>query len=211
MLFLDATPELGLVFDKCVLIPTCNALKLQSQAAKSYGFEHLILGTALAEKIADFASMELRLVYSRRSNDFVKTVKVAAHRSLVRYKGPSGQDLPLEEKITRLKFAFGAAGGERRIHGAKAARVLLEELQRQLGVFEIPIEPFDEKGYMLYQDAYLMRLDNVGQPALDRFEESAVADELWAATKDSLRHRGKAAMSRIAAAAYRIDLAVFSG
>lgn len=92
----------------------------------------------------------------------------------------------------------------------QAGNVLLEELLQQLGVVDIPVEPFSDKGYILYQDAYLMRLNNAGQPALEQFKESAIADEAWAAAEGSPVHRGKAAMSRIAAAAYRTDIAVFA-
>ena len=209
-LFLDAAPGLGLAFDKYVFVPTCSALKLGSQAVRSYGFAPLVLGTAVAGRMADLLSIEWRLVYGDRRSDYVNVVKAAAELSLARYQGSSELDLSRDEQICRLEFAFAAANGERRLHGGQAGKALLEELKRQLGVYEIPAFPFDQKGYMLYQDAYLMRLSNVGQPALDRFEESAAADEAWAAFKDSLVHRGKAAMSRIAAAAYRSDLAVFA-
>lgn len=207
-LFLDAAPDL-LGFEQRVFTPTCKVLKLKSEAVKSYGFASLILGAALAEKVADLLSIEWRLVYGGRKFDYVNVIKVAAELRLARYEGPLGPDLPLEEKISRLEFAFAAANGERRQNYGQAGKALLEELQRRLGVSEIPAVPFDNKGYVLYQDAYLMRLNNAGDPALDRFEQSATADEEWATAKRSPLHHGKAAMSRSAAAVYSVDLAVF--
>lgn len=210
-LFLDAAPELGLVFDKQVFAPTCAAINLESREVKSYGFAPLILGAALADQVVDLLSIEWRLVYGGRGSDYVNVVKAAAELSRARYRGSSALDLPLDEKQRRLLLAFAAANGERRLHGGQAGKALLEELLGQLGVIDIPAAPFAEKGYILYQDAYLMRLNNAGQSALDRFEESAIAEETWAVAENSLVHRGKAAMSRVAASAYRIDMAVFSG
>jgi len=209
-LFLDAAPGLGIVFDRRIFAPTCTTLRLQGEAVKSYGFASLILGAAVAGEVADLDTIEWRLVYGGRSSDYVNIVKVAAELSQARYEGPSDPELPLEEKVKRIKFAYAAANGERRLHGGQAAKLLLERLRQQLGVIDVPSEPFSDKGYILYQDAYLMRLNNAGQAALDRFEESAAVDELWAAATGSLRHRGKATMSRIAAYAYSSDLAVFA-
>ncbi len=209
-LFLDAAPGLGFIFDRFVFAPTCAALKLDSEAVKSYRFAPLILGAAVTAPFADLLSIEWRLVYGGRSSDYVDVVKVAAELLLARDKGRLGPKLPLDAKARCLEFAFAAANGERRLHGGQAGKALLEELRQRFGVLEIPAEMFAQKGYILYQDAYLMRLNNAGEPALTRFEESAEADEAWAVAKDSALHRGKASMSRIAAAAYNIDLAVFA-
>lgn len=210
-LFLDAAPELGLVFDKQLFAPTCAAINLKSKSVKSYGFAPLILGAVLADEVVDLLSIEWRLVYGGRGSDYVNVVKAAAELSRARYQGSSTLDLPLDERQRRLLLAFAAANGERRLHGGQAGKALLEELLGQLRVIDIPAAPFVEKGYILYQDAYLMRLNNAGQSALDRFEESAIADETWDIAQNSLVHRGKAAMSRVAASGYRIDMAVFSG
>ena len=206
-LFLEAAPSL-LGFEKRVFAPTCKASKLQVEAMKPYGFVSVVLGAALNRKFADLLKIEWRLVYSGHGLKFVNIVKVAAKLSLVPQKELVGLILSNKEKRRRLEFAFAAANGERRMHGGQAGKALLEDLKRQLGVFEIPEEPFSEKGYMLYQDAYLMRLNN-DKRALERFEESAKADEAWAQAHNSLIHCGKAAMSRIAACAYGIDIAVF--
>ena len=87
---------------------------------------------------------------------------------------------------------------------------MLEGLLKKLRVTGIPKESFEDKGYILYQDASLMRLNNEGESSLDRFEESAAINEAWANAKESPVHLGKAAMSRISAAAYLTDIAVFN-
>ena len=125
-------------------------------------------------------------------------------------RNPIRPGLSLNKKVDGLTLAYSAVNGERRLHRGQAAKALLEELLGQLGVADIPVEPFEDKGNTLFQDAYIRCLNNAGQPALDRFDESAKVDEEWALANDSPVHRGKAAMSRIAAAHYRIDIAVFS-
>ncbi len=211
-LFLDAAPELGRpLLRKHILEPTYDALGLPSPRARSCGLAPLVLGIALERQAADLLSIEWPLVYSGRLSEYVDVIKTTVELLQARHGMLPNTDLPLEEKERRLELAFAACNGERRRHGGIAARAMLEDLQQKLGVPEIPPEPFARKGFLLYQDAYLLRLHNAGQAALDRFGESAAAEEEWASAQGSPLHYGKAVQSRSAAATYRIDLAAFAG
>lgn len=210
-LFVHVAPQLGCVFGREVLGPTCEALGLEERIGRKLGFGPLILGAALAHRVADFDMIQSRLVYGGRSQDFARVAMAAAE--IVRLISPanSGRIPDPETQALRLRFAFGAANGERRLHGGRKAGQLLDALRRSLGVHDIPDGPFQEKGFILYQDAYLLRLGNAGTKALQRFQESAMADDEWAGLNSLPFHSGKAAMSRIAASAYRIDLVLFGG
>jgi len=203
-ILLECGPDMGLVFEEEVVRKTCAALNVAPEAA-SNGFQALVLGAAWAQRFADLTDLEWALVYSGRTKEYEN---VACSAALTLCADDRGSPSDLEEHIRRLQIAFASANAARRESGAIVGREMLEQMKSALGVVHIPTEHFAEKGYMLYQDAYLMRLNNEGDAALDRFEESARADELWAEIHDSAIHRAKAAMSRIAAAAYRLDIAL---
>ena len=207
-LFLDSAPTLGQAFRAAVVAPTCNALATDPNSVESLGFSSLVLGRALVAGIADVDTIEWRLKYATRSRDFRDVVMAAVQFLLAEHGGPG--ELPLEEEIRRLKFAFAAANAERRVHYATAAQSLLRELREQLGVPQIPDEPFWDKGYILYQLGYLHRLNDAFDDAIALFEESASADDEYAKIQNSDVHRGKASMSRIVAAACQTECAVFA-
>jgi len=120
--------------------------------------------------------------------------------------------VPRDELVERLMLAYGAANGKRRESGGEKALELLAELKDEMKVYEIPKEPFPERGYLLYQEAYLMRLTNRENLALDTFEESALADEEWAKNhekEDPDFFLAKSAMSRLAKCAYKVDIIMF--
>jgi hypothetical protein len=207
-LLLEAIPHLHSTYLETVLNRTCRALRVSQDQLEQYSFTAVVLGSAVSRNLARLADIEFRLIYRsrhKRRRDFVDMVKVTAE--LPPAKPESGDD----RQIRLLKLAFAAANGERRLNGAYAGRRLLEKLQERFDIREIPTRPFEDKGYVLYQYAYLFRLANEGQLALERFAESARADDKWAETEGSPKHVAKAAMSRIAAAAYATDIAVFDG
>lgn len=207
-LFLDSAPSLGQTFKVAVAAPTCAALATDANLVESLGLSSVVLGRGLEAGIVDVDTIEWRLKYATRSPDFRDVVMATVQFLLTEYAGPT--ELALEEKIRRLKFAFAAANAERRVHYATAGQALLDKLQTQLGVPEIPEEQFWDKGYIFYQRAYLYRLNDSFDDAIASFERSASADDEFAWSMNSDIHRGKAAMSRIAAAACRTDAAVFA-
>ena len=207
-LLLEALPHLHSTYLETVLEPTCKALQISHDQLEPYSFAAVVLGSAVSRDITRLSDVEYHLIYRsrhKRRRDFVDVVKVAAE--LPPMKPESVDDC----QIRLLKLAYAAANGERRLNGASAGRRLLEELQERFEIREIPIRPFEDKGYVLYQDAYLLRLANEGQAALERFAESAITDDKWAEVEGSSKHFSKGAMSRIAAAAYATDIAIFDG
>ena len=96
--------------------PTCTAMGIESDLVKSYGFSTLILGAAVAEKQVDLDTIEQCLVLGGRIPDSASIVKAAAEISLACYKGPADHELPLGERLKRIKFAYAAANGERRLN-----------------------------------------------------------------------------------------------
>ena len=219
-LFLDAAPHC-LWFDagtSGVLGDTCAALRVEKARVSSGGFRPLVLGAATWLKVTDLDALEWRMIYDDAKLDYRNTVMAAVDLELARSGKSRGNHLSQEQRDYRTKLAYAAANGERRLLRGTLGKELLSTLQRKLGLTAVLTQPSENTGYVLYQDAYLMRLCIEGHAALDRFEESARADEAWAnrlelplyRAKVPL-HRAKATMSRIAAAAYRIDLALFAG
>lgn len=206
-LFVEAAPLLGQTFKEVILEPTYNAVGIADLEDKSRDFFSVILGTALVKHAIDIHEIEEQLLQIGKRDEYINIIKMAISLLKARNNIPSN----LEEKIFRLELAFDEYNGQRRLNGGEAARKILEETKRHLGVSEIPSGLYERRSYLLYQDAYVLRLGNSDKKALDRFSESASAAKEWGEAKNSPLHYGKAIQSYTAAATYQIDLAVFSG
>ncbi len=174
-------------------------LGITVESVKDFDFASIVLGAAGAPSVTSLKTIEEGLVYAGRAAHYVEVACTASEVELVLNPEVEMEKLDQETIERRLFVAFSAANAQRRDKGGLAAKELLANLRKKLGVTTFPQWDFEEKGNLLYQEAYLYWLNN-SEKAGSLFEQSVKADEQWTRVTGSAFPRAKAAMSRIVGA-----------
>lgn len=192
-----------------VLKPTCGAFGIDHSELESSCFGHVVLGFAVGSGSIRASDVTDRLMFSTLHSDCAKFCQTAA--SIESKLSPGIDELNAATVERRLTLAFAAYDAQRREADEEHAWRLLTELRGTMGVGAYPPAAFERNGYFLYQMGFHFLLINLLDEALRYFTLSAHADELWANTRHSDLHLGKAAMSRIAAARAKADVLLSTG
>ena len=203
-LFTDASQAMP-QYSHWVFFPLIRSLQMEAlneDIARKHDFTPLALGIAVIYKGIDyFWLLEEHLVFSRLSDqtlnqgmDLAKDIVLAAI-DIEAVRSFDKNNIPA--LIKRFNLAFFLIRAVRLSTGGEAAKLAFEQAKRKLSIEKYPEYLFQEKGYFLYQEAYMYMMANDYEKAKELFEESALADETWVQERpEDIIHWAKAGQSR---------------